>query len=52
MKNLKTKGNIRQNDDVNINETAPLSNNEKQEFEQYIRPLLIKHNSSYKNISL
>lgn len=39
-------------DTLNPHETQLLSPFEKQEFEQYIRPLLKKHNSVYKNISL
>ena len=51
MKTLKKNGIIRERNEVNANEIEFLSETEKQEFEQYIRPLLKKQNSTYKNLS-
>lgn len=52
MKKLKSNGIIRPTDGATSADIEYLSDTEKKEFEQYIRPLLKKSNSPYKNLSL
>ena len=51
MKTLKNKGKTRPTDTAKESEMVPLTQREQQEFETYIRPLLEKYQSPYKNLS-
>ncbi|MBR5130115.1 MAG: hypothetical protein IKV03_02695 [Alphaproteobacteria bacterium] len=51
MKTLRDNGKVRERNEAGIDEIEILSENEKEEFDKYIRPLLKKENSTYKNLS-
>lgn len=51
MKTLKSNGVVRSTDDAEENEIKKLSDSQIQQFNLYIKPLLEKHHSPYKNLS-